>query len=657
MIKGKELIGRNIVTIDSGNQIDRVHDLVFDHDANQVLALLVDEGGWFRAAKVVPFESVKNIGEDAVMVQDESAVISARDDSRIAELLDTNVGLIGTKLLTTDGRDLGKIADVYFDEHSGKVVGYEATGGVFSDLSSGRTFVPAPESISIGENAAIVPISVATAMEEQEAGGLQGAFSRAGESISGAASNVSEGVKQSYENLATATKTRQKEYVIGKVAGSDVTYRPELSNGQTPEDLADIVLVSKGQTITEADADTAEQHGALGSLVGAATGGSMQAAYSSAASNVQGRVDDLSSASQERQTEYVIGKVAGNEVVAESEPVNGVSAITPIVSKGQTITAAQAAQARELGVLGKLTASATSGSVQTAYAGAASNVQERVENLSTASRERQMEYVLGKVAGSDVRADDDTVIVLKGQTITPLAVSSADDKQVMGKLVASATSGSVQGSFQRDNSDNGTPVLAPSAVSALGRRVRSDVYGPGRSLIAAQGQIVTQGVLEKARTMNREAELLRATGVTPEGEASSGPPISDQLSAGLSNVSAGASSFLDRAKTWLGEKSDDASEAIDRRQQEAQAQKERDAIGRPVNRVILDPQDQIILNIGEIITHKAVAAAKAAGILDMLLDSVSKETVSINPLDARPHETGSAALDGQGELDLQKPQS
>ena len=267
-----------------------------------------------------------------------------------------------------------------------------------------------------------------------------------------------------------------------------------------------------------------------------------------------------------------------------------------------------------------------------------------------------MEYVLGKVAGSDVRADDDTVIVLKGQTITPLAVSSADDKQVMGKLVASATSGSVQGSFQRD-AGRDAQVLAPSAVSALGRRVRTDVYGAGRTLIAAQGQIVTQGVLEKARTMNREAELLRATGVTPDGEASSGPPISDQLSAGLSNVSAGASSFLDRAKTWLGEKGDDASEAIDRRQQEAQAQKERDAIGRPVNRVILDPQDQIILNIGEIITHKAVAAAKAAGILDMLLDSVSKETVSINPLDARPHETGSAALDGQGELDLHKPQS
>ena len=94
---------------------------------------------------------------------------------------------------------------------------------------------------------------------------------------------------------------------------------------------------------------------------------------------------------------------------------------------------------------------------------------------------------------------------------------------------------------------------------------------------------------------------------------------------------------------------------VDQRQQEAQEQKERDAIGRPVNRVILDPADNIILNIGEIITHKAVAAAREADVLDMLLDSVSKETVSINPLDVRPHETGSAALEGVNEADLHKP--
>ena len=59
MIKGKDILGRHIVAIDSGQRIDSVHDLIFDHQANEVLGLLVDEGGWFRAAKVVPFEMIR----------------------------------------------------------------------------------------------------------------------------------------------------------------------------------------------------------------------------------------------------------------------------------------------------------------------------------------------------------------------------------------------------------------------------------------------------------------------------------------------------------------------------------------------------------------------------------------------------------------------
>ncbi len=90
-----------------------------------------------------------------------------------------------------------------------------------------------------------------------------------------------------------------------------------------------------------------------------------------------------------------------------------------------------------------------------------------------------------------------------------------------------------------------------------------------------------------------------------------GPAIGEQLSAGLSSVSAGASSLFDRAKQWLGETRDSAGEISEQRQHDAEEQQVRDALGRPVTRVILDPQDTIILNIGEIITNKAVAAARS----------------------------------------------
>ncbi|TDE85740.1 PRC-barrel domain-containing protein [Deinococcus sp. S9] len=547
MIKGKELIRRPIVAIDSGERVETVHDLIFDHQANQVLGLLVDEGGWFRAARVVPFEAVRAFGEDAVMIDSATAVTSTREDGRLAEVLDSKVSLIGLTLLTTDGENLGKIADVYFDEQTGRVEGYEATGGIFSDLSSGRTFVPAPESVQIGEDAAIVPASVAAAMQEQAPGGLKGALQSAGQSLSEAYQNVASNVKEGYGNIAEATKERQKEYVVGKTAGSDVT----LDDGT--------VLVHKGDVITEMQAEQAEQAGKLPALTAAATGGALSEAYGTVRERVQSGYENI-------QKETLAGRTATSDVTAEL----------------------------------------------------ASGVQE--------------------------------VIVHRGEVITPFHIERAEEAGQLGALMAAADAAAVA-----DATAAASATAQPTVEDTIGRRVKVDVRAPGGGLVAAQGQIVTAAVVERARRAGVEQALIAATlsGTSASGAAGA----TAALASGVSSVSEEASNLIDRAKAWFSDKRQEAEQALDQRQQELQEQRIRDALGRPVTRVILAPDDSIILNVGEIITHKAIDAARSGGVLDILLDSVSKEEVNIDPLATRPHETGKAALEGQPDLTPEAEQS
>ena len=559
MLKGKDIIGRKIVTLDGGEKLDSVRDLIFDEQGNRVLALLIDEGGWFHAARVIPFTSVRSVGEDAVMIGSADDVVSAQGDATLAAAMESKSGLAGLNLITTDGKDLGRIADVFFDEVSGQVVGYEATGGLFSDLSSGRTFVPAPESVTIGAEAAIVPPAVAHAMEEQEAGGLQGAFGSAADSVKGAAGTVADSVKGAAGNVAQATRERQKEYVVGKAAGNDVASD------------SGVVLVTKGETITAAHAEQAEALGLLGSLTAAAGGGAAQELYGSAKESVQGGL----------------------------------------------------------------------------------------ENMATATKERQKEYVVGKTAGSDVSAPDGTLIVEKGQTITEMHAVIAEDKGALGTLSAAAAGGAMQQGLEGARE---TIVMRPqpAPVTLIGRRVQRDVYGPNRSFVAAQGQIVTEALLARARTLGKEAELADAVGevsttVTPGSTVGgSVAAASDRLAAGAQNVKEGASGLLDRARGWLSETRDHASE-------EAEERRIENAVGRPVNRVVLDKQDHIILNIGEIITHKAVEQARAGDVLGILLGSVSTETPVIDPMSVKPTETGQAALGSQPAVpstapaDLNKP--
>ncbi|GGN33183.1 PRC-barrel domain-containing protein [Deinococcus daejeonensis] len=541
MIKGKDILNRSVVAVSTGEKIDRVHDVIFDHQANQVLGLLVDEGGWFSAAKVVPFERIRSVGEDAIMIGTPDDVTTTREDGRLKEALDSKASLIGLTLLTTDGQNLGRIADVFFDEHTGRVEGYEATGGLFADLSSGRTFVPAPESVQIGTDTAIVPISVAQAMQEQEDGGIKGALSSAGESISGAYQNAAEGVKGAYENIAEATRERQKEYVVGKTAGGDIT----AVDGH--------LIVAKGETITAAHADEAEAAGKLAALATAATGGVIADAYGSARDRVQESYEDVKDATAERQKAYVIGKTARSEIATDAGEV--------IVPAGATITTFQADRAEQTGRLAALTAAATGGAIQ-----------DGVEGL----RQRQQ--------------------------------------------------------------------LDPNSPEAtIGRRVKTDVRAPGGSLVAAQGQIVTPAILDRAKHVGAQQALIDAT----TGGARPGVSATTAVSQGLGNVSESAGNLLDRARSWLGDKREQAEQAIDQRQQDAQEQKVRDALGRPVTRVILAPDDSIILNVGEIVTHKAVQAARDGDVLDILVESVNKDTPDLDPLASRPDATGEAALDSQ----------
>lgn len=532
MRKGKELIGKTIVALDGGQKLDSVRDLVFDPQAGQLLALLIDEGGWFRAARVLPFTQIRSIGDDAVVVESHDAIVSASTLERVPEILADDNTLIGTTLMTTDGKNLGKLADLYFDEQTGRVVGYDVTGGVFADLATGRSFVPAPQTLNIGKDVAFVPPEVADAMQEQ-VGGLQGALSSASQSISTAAGSVSESVKTAAGNLAEGVKERQKTFVVGKTAGSDV-----IADDGTP-------IAVKGQVITAQRAELADQHGALGSLFASAGGGVLQDSY---------------------------------------------------------------------------------------------------ENLATASRERQKAFVVGKTAGADVSDDHGAPIVYKGEVISATQADLAEARGALGRLLAAAGGGALQGAAGDVRERLAGDPDASTLESTLGRRVRSDVRGPAGTLVAAEGQIVTGAVIDRARMLDREAALVAAVGGAARPLINTAD-TGDRLAAGAQNVKEGASNLLDRAKEWLGGQRDQAEEAMEERRIQ-------NAIGRPTNRVVLDPQDNIILNVGEIITHRAVEQARAGGVLDILLGSVSTVEPQIDPVAVRPDAHGQAALESQ---DLDKP--
>jgi uncharacterized protein YrrD len=168
MRKGKDAGDLLVITRDTGKKLGKVEDLILDSQGSRILGILVDEAGWFKEAKVVAWPSFRGIGLDAVIIDDEASVKKASEIPEMSEILRGGNVLIGARVATTDGRELGKIEDFYFDPETGVVKGFELSGG------KGRSFLPTPTSLRTGEDVALVdPSAVETITDLKEA--LRGA--------------------------------------------------------------------------------------------------------------------------------------------------------------------------------------------------------------------------------------------------------------------------------------------------------------------------------------------------------------------------------------------------------------------------------------------------------------------------------------------------
>lgn len=182
MYKGSLILGKTIVAYDTGERVARIQDLIFDHQSNRVLGLLVDEGGLFGKARVVSVKAVQSIGPDAVIINAKEAIVDAEQAPEMQAILDQKTSLKNTQIMTVGGQELGTFLDVFYDEHTWDVVGYEVSGGLFADIYTGHSFVPTPLTLKFGKECAFVENEVADRMEEST-GGLKPVIEATGEKL------------------------------------------------------------------------------------------------------------------------------------------------------------------------------------------------------------------------------------------------------------------------------------------------------------------------------------------------------------------------------------------------------------------------------------------------------------------------------------------
>ena len=245
MRKGKSVIGKPILSLADGARLHEVKDVILGAGNDTVVGLLADEGGFLASSLVVPIDEVSGFGRDAVVVARRESVVAAKEVPEIGSIVARHQSLLGTRVFTETGDDQGKINDVYFDEPTGRILGFELSGGVITDAAQGTRYIPVEELVRVGPDVAYVHPETADLLEQQR-GGISGALADAGDKAKGAVGEATDGAK------AATADAKPEDALLGKRTGRDV------------EDDNGAVVVPAGRRVTGDDIERARAADKLG---------------------------------------------------------------------------------------------------------------------------------------------------------------------------------------------------------------------------------------------------------------------------------------------------------------------------------------------------------------------------------------------------------
>lgn len=162
MKKTQKILGLPIISIADGLEVGKVKSIIINADRGAIDYIVVDSGIQIFSARVIPTEDILGIGEYALTIENEGVITDISRIPAAIQLLQNDIRVKGTKVLTKKGRLVGEIGDIYIDDNNScKITGLEFIADVTQKQIK---IIPRDTVITFGKNLTVVKEDVEAAL-------------------------------------------------------------------------------------------------------------------------------------------------------------------------------------------------------------------------------------------------------------------------------------------------------------------------------------------------------------------------------------------------------------------------------------------------------------------------------------------------------------
>ncbi len=155
----KSLRGIAVVSVEEGEKVGTVVDLLFDLQARKVVAFRLTQSTLRRSGgQFISMDDIESIGPDAIMIQNRQRVRLEKDHRAFQNMPDLSA-VSSLRVVTEDGTYVGNLSTFQFDQKTGQLTEIEITGGGMLDMLRRNKQVPASAVVSVGTDVIVVPDS------------------------------------------------------------------------------------------------------------------------------------------------------------------------------------------------------------------------------------------------------------------------------------------------------------------------------------------------------------------------------------------------------------------------------------------------------------------------------------------------------------------
>ncbi len=166
-----EVLNMPVVCVNNGRSIGTVKDVILNLDSKDVMGILLVHQRLCFGMQVIMLDDINNISTDAVVAESRDNVKKMKKEA-YEKTFASNESLIGRRVFSRSGSELGIIRDFIFNSRSGRIEELDISEGVLQDIMSGRKRLPLIGRTEFGEEFAVVDNEAVEEMEES-GGGLK----------------------------------------------------------------------------------------------------------------------------------------------------------------------------------------------------------------------------------------------------------------------------------------------------------------------------------------------------------------------------------------------------------------------------------------------------------------------------------------------------